>query len=150
LGPAHERGTFRCGVPAFDKYLRAQAGRDAARNMAAIFVAVLPGGKVAGYYVLSSAIVLLPDLLAGNPRLVSRYPELRAARLTRLAVDKRHRGKGYAAALLCDAKARLRNSPEKPLALIADVQSEPARQFLEKSGFQSFTDQSHRAFHILA
>src|SRR5579862_1616048 len=70
----HERGNFRCGIPSFDKYLRAQAGRDAARNLAAIYVAELPGGKIAGYYALSSATVLLPDLLGNHHRLVSRYP----------------------------------------------------------------------------
>lgn len=149
LVPAHERGSFRCGIPSFDKYLRAQAGRDAARSMAAIYVAVLPGGKIAGYYALSSATLLLPDLLGGAPRIVSRYPALTAARLTRLAVDKRHRGQGYAGAMLADMVARLRASPVPPVALIGDIQNEAARHFLENAGFTSFTDQPHRAFRLL-
>jgi ribosomal protein S18 acetylase RimI-like enzyme len=149
LALAHDRGTFRCGIPSFDKYLRAQAGRDTAKNLAAVFVAGLPGGKIAGYYALSSATVLLPDLLGSSQRIVSRYPELIAARLTRLAVDKRHRGQGYAGALLRDVVARLQASSLKPMALIAEVQNEAARHFLEHAGFQIFVDEPNRAFRVL-
>ncbi len=149
LAPAHDRGTFRCGIPSFDKYFRAQAGRDAAKSLAAVFVGELASGKVVGYYALSSATVLLPDLLGNGQRLVSRYPALIAARLTRLAVDKRHRGQGYAGVLLRDVVARLQASPLKPMALIAEVQNEAARHFLEHAGFQSFSDQPNRAFRAL-
>ena len=149
LALTHDRTAFRCGIPSFDKYFRAQAGRDAARNLAAIFVAELPGGKVAGYYALSGATILLPDLLGSGQRMVSRYPALTAARLTRLAIDKRHHGQGYAGALLRDAVERLQASPLQPLALIADIQTETARHFLEHAGFQSFADQPNRAFHTL-
>jgi ribosomal protein S18 acetylase RimI-like enzyme len=149
LAQTHDRATFRCGIPSFDKYLRAQAIRDSAKSLAAVFVAELPGGKVAGYYALSSATVLLPDLLASSQRVVSRYPELNAARLTRLAVDKRHRGQGYAGALLQDLIERLQVSPLKPMALIAEIQNEAARHFLEHAGFQSFADQPNRAFRVL-
>jgi ribosomal protein S18 acetylase RimI-like enzyme len=146
---AHDRGMFRSGIPSYDKYLRAQAGRDAAKSLAAVFVAELPGGKVAGYCALSSATVLLPDLLGTGQRVVSRYPALIAARLTRLAVDKRHRGRGYAGMLLKDVVERLQASPLKPMALIADIHDESARYFLEHAGFQSFTDQPNRAFLAL-
>ena len=149
LTQAHERGGFRCGVPSFDKYFRAQAGRDAAKNLAAIFAGVLPEGKIAGYYALSAATVLLPDLLGGPQRLVSRYPALTAARLTRLAVDRRHRGQGYAAVLLADALNRLRASPVRPMAVIAEIPNEAARYFLEHAGFQSLIDQPNRAFRVL-
>lgn len=149
LALVHDRGTFRCGIPSFDKYFRAQAGRDAAKSLAAVFVGELASGKVVGYYALSSATVLLPDLLGSGQRLVSRYPALIAARLTRLAVDKRHRGQGYAGVLLRDVVARLQASPLKPMALIAEVQNEAARHFLEHAGFQSFADQPNRAFRTL-
>ena len=84
LALTHERGTFSCGIPSFDRYFRAQAGRDAAKSLAAVFVAELPNGKVAGYYALSCATVLLPDLLGSGQRIASRYPALTAARLSRL------------------------------------------------------------------
>jgi ribosomal protein S18 acetylase RimI-like enzyme len=149
LAQTHERGTFRCGSPLFDKYFRAQAGRDAAKSLAAVFVAALPSGKVAGYYALSSATVLLPDLLGSGQRMISSYPALTAARLTRLAVDKRHHGQGYAGVLLRDMVERLQASTLKPMALIAEIQNEPARHFLEHAGFQSFTDQPNLAFRAL-
>jgi ribosomal protein S18 acetylase RimI-like enzyme len=145
----HERGNFRCGIPSFDRYLRAQAGRDVARSLAAVFVAALPDSRIAGYCVLSAATVLLPDLLSSGQRPLSRYPELTAARLTRLAVDKRYRGQGFAAALLNDLVRRLQASPLKPMALIAEVHDETARAFLEHAGFKVFTDQPDRAFRPL-
>ena len=149
LDPGYERAGFRCGIPSFDKYFHAQARRDKTKNLAAVFVGVLPGGKIAGFYTLSAATLLLPDLLGAGRRPVSRYPPLRAARLTRLAVDKRHRGQGLARALLDDAFQRLRNSAGKPLAMIADAQNEAALRFLTHSGFQSFADHPNRAFRMM-
>jgi ribosomal protein S18 acetylase RimI-like enzyme len=149
LAQAHDRGGFRCGISSFDKYLRAQAGRDTAKSLSAVFVAALPSGKVAGYYALSSATVQLPDLLGSGDRVGSRYPVLITARLTKLAVDKRHCGQGFGAAMLRDMVARLQALPFRPMALIADVQNEAARHFLEHAGFRSFTDQPQRAFRVL-
>lgn len=150
LAPGHERTGFRCGIPSLDKYFRAQAGRDAAKSLAAVFVAVSPGEhKVAGYYALSPATIFLPDLLGGNQRFDSRYPALAAARLTRLAVDKRYRGQGYAREMLRDVMARLQASSLAPVALVADAQNEAARCFLEHTGFQCFADQPNRAFRVL-
>ncbi len=149
LAPQHERAAFRCGAPSLDKYIHAQAGRDAAKQLAAVFVAVMAEERLAGYYSLCAATVLLPDLLGGGARTVSRYPALRAARLTRLAVDKKYRGQGLAAALLADAMARLRAAPLPPLALIAEAPNETARHFLTHAGFSAFADQEQRAFKML-
>lgn len=149
LTPGHERATFRCGIPSLDRYFRAQAAKDAAKSLSAVFVAVLPDDRLAGYYALSAATVLLPDLLGSGPRAASRYPAITAARLTRLAVDKRHRGRGYARALLADAVARLQAAPAMPTALVAEAQNEAAQRFLSHAGFSLFSDQPNRAFRVL-
>jgi GNAT superfamily N-acetyltransferase len=149
LAPAHERAAFRAGVPALDKYFRGQAGRDTAKKLAAVFVLVLPDEKIGGFYTLSTATVLLPDLLGGTTRKVSRYPAISAAYLTRLAVDKRHRGKGHGRALLQDALARLRAANSDALAVIAEAPAESARAFYAHAGFRTFPDRYDQLFHPL-
>ena len=136
-------------MPSVDRYFRAQAGRDAARGLAAVFVVVLPDDKLAGFYTLAPATVLLPDLLSGGIRKISRYPALPAARLTRLAVDKRQRGQGLARAMLQDAMARLVESRLKPVALIAEAPVEAARHFYAHAGFQAFPERAHQLFRPL-
>lgn len=42
LSPGHDRSGFASGAEPLDRYLQAQAGRDARRNMAAPFVLLLP------------------------------------------------------------------------------------------------------------
>jgi GNAT superfamily N-acetyltransferase len=150
LGSAHERGGFRAGVPVLDRYFRHQAGRDAARRLAAVFVLVMPGGGVAGYYTLAPATVLLPDLLGASERKASRYPPMAAARLSRLMVDERQRGQGFARAMLADALHRVWRSGLDVVALIADAPDEAARAFYLRAGLLPFPDREDRLFRPMA
>ena len=85
LGPQHDRTSFASGVEPLDRYLRAQAGQDARKNMAAPFVLVLPDGDIGGYYTLSSTAVKLGSFQTDVPTL-PRYPLVPATLLGRLAV----------------------------------------------------------------
>jgi GNAT superfamily N-acetyltransferase len=135
LGPGHDRAGFRSGVLAFDRYLKAQAGRDSARRLAAVFVLLLPGDMVGGYYTLAPATLFLPDIVSGAVPKISRYPAMPAAKLSRLAVDRRHRGRGYGRRLLADAILRVHRSEFDPVAVIAEPQDETGRGFLTREGF---------------
>ncbi|HQT46881.1 MAG: hypothetical protein B7X08_02235 [Acidocella sp. 20-63-7] len=150
LGPAHARGGFRAGVSGLDRYFRHQAGRDAARRLAAVFVVVLPDGGVGGYYTLAPATVLLPDLLGGAERKASRYPPMAAARLSRLVVDERQRGQGVARVMLADALHRVWRSTLDAVALIVDAPDAQARAFYLRSGFLPFPDREDRLFRPMA
>ena len=68
------RTSFSSGVEPLDRYLRAQAGQDARKNMAAPFVLVLPDGAIGGYYTLSSTAVKLTELPNDVARRLPRYP----------------------------------------------------------------------------
>ena len=150
LSPAHERAAFRSGEPALDRYFRHQAGRDAARSLAAVFVLVLPDGKIAGYYTLAPATLLLPDLLGGGERKASRYPPMPVARLNRLVVDARHRGQGLGRFLLADALLRVRRSGLDVVAVVAQATGAAGQGFYAHAGLLRFPDRGDRFFRPMA
>jgi len=150
LAAGHRRGAFRSGTSEFDRYFRSQAGRDAVRRSAAVFVLMMPDEKIAGYYTLAPATVFLPDLLGGTERKASRYPAMPAAKLSRLAVDKRVRGQGHGRHLLADALARVRASAFAPVAVIAEAAGEGASGFYVHEGFLPFPDRTDRFFRPMA
>lgn len=72
--------------------------------MAACFVALADRQRIAGYYTLASASLLLANLPATSTgKKLSRYPTIPAVRMGRLAVDQAFKGKGLGGALLADA-----------------------------------------------
>ncbi len=161
LGPQHplptlprKRGRvgrgFESGVELLDRYLRVQAGQDARKNMAAPFVLVLPDGAVGGYYTLSATAVNLAELPAQTARKLPRYPLVPATLLGRLAVDRRHRGKGYGRFLLADALFRCVRSEIASFAVIVDAKDENARRFYERESFMPFPDQPMKLFRPMA
>ena len=150
LGPQHNRASFESGVESLDRYLRVQAGQDARKNMAAPFVLVLPGGAIGGYYTLSATAVNLAELPAQTARKLPRYPLVPATLLGRLAVDRRHQGKGYGRFLLADALLRSVRSEIASFAVIVDAKDENARRFYERESFLPFPDQPMKLFRPMA
>lgn len=118
--------------------------------MAAPFVLVLPDGTIAGYYTLSSTSVQLAELPAQTVRNLPRYPLVPATLLGRLAVDRRHRGKGYGRFLLGDALHRAARSEIASFAMIVDAKDESARRFYERESFLPFPDQPMKLFRPMA
>jgi GNAT superfamily N-acetyltransferase len=150
LGPRHDRSTFACGVEPLDRYFRAQAGQEARRNIAAPFVLVLADGSVAGYYTLSATAVKLAELPVDLARRLPRYPLVPATLLGRLAVDRRHQGKGYGRFLLADALGRSVRSEIASFAVVVDAKDEVARRFYERESFLPFPDQPMKLFRPMA
>jgi GNAT superfamily N-acetyltransferase len=150
LGPQHDRTVFESGVEPLDRYFRVQAGQDARKNMAAPFVLVLPDGIIGGYYTLSATGVNLADLPAQITRKLPRYPLVPATLLGRLAVDRRHQGKGYGRFLLADALFRSVRSEIASFAVIVDAKGGNARRFYERESFLPFPDQPMRLFRPMA
>lgn len=143
----HNRAGFATGIAELDRYFRAQAARETAKGLAAVFV-LLREGRVGGFYCLTPATVLLPDLV-GGAKASARYPTLPAAFLPRLGVDQRWRGIGLGRALLEDARTRLRATAPDAVALIAHAPDEAAQSFYSHAGLRSFPDQPSRMFEAL-
>lgn len=150
LGPQHDRASFKSGAEPLDRYFQTQAGQDARKNMAAPFVLVLPDGAIAGYYTLSSTAVNVGEWPAQTVRKLPRYPLIPATLLGRLAVDRRHQGKGYGRFLLADALFRAVSSEIASFAVIVDAKDENARRFYERESFLPFPDQPMKLFRPMA
>jgi GNAT superfamily N-acetyltransferase len=139
LAPSHDRSIFACGSPPLDRYLREQATQDIRRQVSKCFVAFEEeGGTVAGYYTLAASSVpldLLPDdLKRGLPR----YPSVPVARIGRLAVDEKHRGKQLGATLIFNACLRAARADMGVFALVVDAKDEQAEAFYLHFGFVIF------------
>jgi hypothetical protein len=89
---AHDRSGFDCDAEPLNRYLREQASQDIRRRVAACFVALADGRRIAAYYTLAAASLLLTDLPASTRRKLPRYPTVPAVRMGRLAVDRAFKG----------------------------------------------------------
>ncbi len=139
LGEPHDRSAFDCGEEALNRYLRTQASQDIRRRVANCFVAVeLNTGRVAAYYTLASASILLSDLPPEQAKRLPRYPTLPAVRIGRLAVDSRFQGRGLGMGLLADAALKTLGAAPAAFALLVDAKHERAAEFYRHHGFEPF------------
>lgn len=118
--------------------------------MAAPFVLVLSDGSIGGYYTLSATSVNLGELPEPITRKLPRYPLIPATLLGRLAIDRRHHGKGYGRFLLADALYRSLRSEVASFAVIVDAKDDNARKFYERESFLPFPDQPMKLFLPMA
>jgi ribosomal protein S18 acetylase RimI-like enzyme len=146
----HDRAAFSCGVEPLDRYLREQAGQDARKHAAAPFVLLTPGNRIAGYYTLSSTVILADDLPEEDIKKLKwpRHPQLPATLVGHLARDVAFRGQRLGDLLLLDALRRAFDNigTVASPAVIVDVKDENARRFYCKYGFLSFPDAQKRLY----
>jgi ribosomal protein S18 acetylase RimI-like enzyme len=140
LDAAHDRTGFNSDSEPLNRYLREQVTQDIRRRVAACFVALRDGQRIAGYYTLASASLLLVDLPARTGKKLPRYPTVPAIRMGRLAVDQEFKGQGLGGALLADALDRAVRSEIAAFALIVDAKDEAATAFYRHHGFIALPD----------
>lgn len=150
LDAAHDRSTFDSGSAALDRDLREQVTQDVRRRVTACFVALANGQRIAGYYTLASASLLLTDLPAASGKKLPRYPTVPAVRMGRLAVDQTFKGQGLGGALLADALARAARSEIAAYALMVDAKDDTAAAFYRHHGFIALPDTPLALFLPLA
>jgi ribosomal protein S18 acetylase RimI-like enzyme len=143
---AHDRSVFSSGSAPLDRYLREQVTQDIRRRVAACFVAVADEQRIAGYYTLASASLLLADLPPVTAKKLPRYPTVPAVRMGRLAVDQAHKGQGLGGALLADALHRAARSEIAAYALMVDAKDEAAVAFYRHHGFIALPDSLQTLF----
>ncbi len=146
----HDRAGFHSGSEALDRYFRDQVMQDIRRRVTACFVALAGEQRIAGYYTLASASLLLSDLPASLGKKLPRYPSVPAIRLGRLAVDRRFKGQGLGGALLADALERALRAEIAAYALVVDAKDESAATFYQHHGFIRLPDQALKLFLPLA
>ncbi len=140
LDIAQDRTKFCSDSEPLNRYLREQATQDIRRRVAACFVALADGHRIAGYYTLASASLLLSDLPVSIGKKLPRYPTVPAVRMGRLAVDQAFKGQGLGGALLADALERAARSEIAAFALMVDAKDEAAAAFYRHHGFIALPD----------
>lgn len=150
LDKKHDRTTFRSDSESLNRYLQEQVTQDIRRRVTACFVALAEGQRIAGYYTLASASLLLNDLPASTSKKLPRYPTVPAVRMGRLAVDRAFKKQGLGGALLVDALKRAASSEIAAFALIVDAKNEEASAFYRHHGFIAFADLPQTLFLPLA
>jgi ribosomal protein S18 acetylase RimI-like enzyme len=150
LESEHERTTFVSNSETLNRYFQEQVTQDVRRRVAACFVAVNSEQRLAGYYTLAAASVLLAELPDGTAKKLPRYPSVPAIRMGRLAVDKTCAGQGLGGALLADALERAARSEIAAFAFVVDAKDETAAGFYAHHGFIALPDTSLTLFLPLA
>ncbi len=150
LDVAHDRTSFDSGSKHLDGYFREQVSQDIRRRVAVCFVALTNESRVAGYYTLASASILLADLPAVSAKKLPRYPTVPAVRMGRLAVDQTFQSKGLGGALLADALHRAARSEIAAYALMVDAKDEVTSTFYRHHGFVAQPDSPLAMFLPLA
>lgn len=150
LDAAHDRTAFNSDSASLNRYLREQITQDVRRRVATCFVALADGQRIAGYYTLASASLLLADLPASSSKKLPRYPTVPAVRMGRLAIDQAFKGQGLGGALLADALDRAARAEIAAYALMVDAKDESAADFYRHHGFIALPDSPRTLFLSLA
>jgi ribosomal protein S18 acetylase RimI-like enzyme len=135
LDAVHNRTTFNSGSEPLDRYLQQQVTQDIRRRVTACFVVLASDQRIAGYYTLAAASMLLCDLPDSIGKKLPRYPSVPAVRMGRLAVARDFKGLGLGGALLADAMSRAAHSEIAAYALVVDAKDEEAAAFYRHHGF---------------
>jgi GNAT superfamily N-acetyltransferase len=154
LGKRHDRTAFSSGNEQFDRYLKQQAVQDARRHVAAPFVAVSRKGDptILGYYTLSAYAIDLGALPESTSSKLPYYPLVPATLLGRLAVDRRHQGRGLGEFLLMDAlhRAYLQSSQIASAAFVVHAMDDGAFRFYRHFDFTPFPERRNHLFLPMA
>jgi ribosomal protein S18 acetylase RimI-like enzyme len=150
LDSTHDRAAFNSDSEPLNRYLREQVTQDVRRRVAACFVALEDAKRIAGYYTLASATLLLADLPVSTGKKLPRYPTVPAVRMGRLAVDQAFKGQGLGGALLADALDRAARSEIAAFALMVDAKHEVAADLYRHHGFIALPDSARTLFLPLA
>ena len=109
LDSSHDRAGLDCGVPALNEFLRKTARQHREKGLSNSFVLLgnAVSSSILGFFTLMFLKVNSDTIPTKYSRRFPNPSQLPAAKLARLAVDKRFQGKGYGAILLADAVRRV-------------------------------------------
>lgn len=150
LSVEHNRAAFCSDSAPLDRYFQQQVTQDVRRRVAACYVALAADGRIAGYYTLAAASVLLHDLPLAVLKKLPRYPTVPAIRMGRLAVDREFKGQGLGGAMLADALMRATHSEIAAYAMLVDAKDKSAADFYSHHGFAALQQAPMTLFLPLA
>jgi|SRR5947209_12126309 len=138
LEPSHPVRHFDCGDEELNEFLRRYAVQNQERHMyGTTYVAFLPNhDEIIGYYTLASSSIPRLDLPQASVQGQPKYPHIPCILLARIAIAKRHAGKGHGEALIrdCMTNALLAANICNARYIIADAYIEKVNWY-ERYGF---------------
>lgn len=146
LDSRYDRTAFDCGSGPLNRYFSQQVSQDVRRRVTACYVALSHDGRIAGFYTLAFAALLLSRLPADLGKKLPRYTTVPAVRMGRLAVDQVFKGQGLGGALLADVLARALRAEIAAYALVVDA----AAAFYRHHGLIALPSQPMTLFLPLA
>jgi GNAT superfamily N-acetyltransferase len=136
LRATHDLSEFDSGVPPLDEWLRRRAISNQESGASRTYV-IGSARRVVGYYALVVGAVARGD---ATPRARRNMPDtVPVMVIGRLAVDRRHQGRGLGRALMRDAVLRTLQAAEIAgiRVILVHAISDTARRFYESCGFRS-------------
>ncbi|MGA7705686.1 MAG: GNAT family N-acetyltransferase [Solirubrobacteraceae bacterium] len=139
----HDRDGFASGEPILDEWLRRYAGQNRRRDTAATWVIADDADTVVAYASIAMTSI---DRASAPENVAKQAPDpVPALLLGRLAVDRRHAGKGIGRALVAHvlASAVELNRSAACRAVVVSALNSRARSWWESLGFHPFDPQDH-------
>lgn len=134
----HDRTRFDCGVAELNDFLRATARQHSDKGISRTFVLTDGSSAILGFFTLTLCEIQSAELPASHAK---KYPShgLPAVRLGRLAVSRRHQGKGYGELFLAEAIHRTLLIADHAglIGLFVGAKNDKARSFYERYGFMT-------------
>ncbi len=141
-----DRGSFSCGKPNLDDWLRTKAGQQERTNNTRTFLAV-EGSNVIGYYA-TTAYRLGLDEVAEMYGIGKRAYPIPAVLLARLAVDTGFHGRGIGSKLLLHALSQIAQASRHVgfEVVVVHAIDPDAVTFYAERGFTRFEDHDLHLF----
>jgi predicted N-acetyltransferase YhbS len=139
---AFDRGSFACGKPELDVWLKTQAGQQEKSGNTRTFLAVASStGCVVGYYATTTYRLELDETARAFGSGRRRYP-VPAVLLARLAVDERWQGQRLGSRLLVHALRGFAEASERVgfEVVVVHAIDRSAFTFYARAGFTPFED----------
>lgn len=126
---------FSCGRVELDEYLKRYAKGNHKKRIGKTFV-LKEEGFIIGFYTISMGSIEFSSVPDEKKTGLPKYP-IPIARIGRLAVDERSKGKGVGKFLLIDALHRIYEASQivAAFAVIVDAKDKKAREFYNHFGF---------------
>ena len=149
----HDRGSFDCGTPVLNEYLKTRASQDVKANLAVLWVATSVADtanpkKIVGFYTISMSAVRLQAVPEEQRKALARYPNVPVTHLGRMAVATDLQGQGLGKRLLAHCMYRVKDTAEKIACVGMDViaKDEKAKNFYLRMGFKMLLDEEKHLF----
>jgi GNAT superfamily N-acetyltransferase len=145
LDTVHNRTGFDCGTIPLNDFLCKTAAQHRDKGLSNTFVLTdnESSTDILGFFTLSFLEVDVSVLPADHARRLPKSSRLPAAKLARLAVDKRCQAKGYGSILLADAVKRIAATVKESggvVGLFVDAKNDTVRRFYLNFGFIPLQD----------